>query len=681
MEDANFTPPVMSVLLGYGLWQDRFGADPTVVGRTLRLNGQAMEVIGVLPERFALHLPAWAQVPTSIDVWALMPVPLTDMGRGVGGLDVVARLADGMTIERARSEMEAVAAELRSTYAAHSESDTRVRVEPLHDEVVGTARPLLWILFGAVGLLLLIAAINVASLILVRAASREREFAVRAALGVTRSRIARQLLAEGLIVSALGAAVGTALAGVLVRILIAARPAELPRLETSSVDGSVLLFTGGVSIVVALVFGLLPMVTARDATAAGLLRGRGTGAGVRAGVRLRRVLVAAELAVSVVLLAGAGLLLRSFAELQRVDPGVDATGVVALDVAVPFFEYRDDNARAAFFVELTRRAGELQGVTAAGVTARLPLEPGTGGSWYAAWGPDGAVLDAQTSPRARYRPLALGALTALGVRFREGRDFERRDEIPGTAVPVIVDVRIADQFPQGAIGRGLRLSIAAYTGLDREVEATIVGVTEPAHFGTLAEVDEPTLFVPYRMFAPVDGTLVVRTTNDPERTAEQVRALVAEIDGGIPVFAVRRFADVVRSAAAEARYSLFLVATFAVLALVLAAVGLYGVVSTLAQQRTREISLRIALGAHGRDIARLVVREGTVVTLPGLVLGLMGAVVVTPLGRSLLFEVQPLDPIALAGTVVLLMTVAWLATVIPARRATHVDPARALREE
>jgi predicted permease len=682
MEDPDFTPPPMAVLLSHGLWARRFGEDPDVLGRTLRLNGQAMNVVGVLPPSFRLHMRADAEISPDVDAWALMPVPLIDAGRGLSGLTVIGRLADGATLDRARAEMEGLLEELTAAHEVHARLGTVVEVDPLHDQVVGPAKALLWPLFGAVSLLLLIACINVANLLLVRASAREREFAVRAALGVGRARVVRQLLTESLVVALLGTGAGVVLALLAVEGLVGLGPANLPRLEAVSLEGSVLWISVVASVMVAVTFGLAPALTSARVSGQSLLSTRGVGTVGPAGVQLRRWLIVGELAVSVVLVAGAGLLVRSFAQLRAVDLGVDPESVVAVDVAVPFFSYRDDATRSAFFVQLAERAQTISGVKAAGVTARLPLEPGSGGTWNAPYAPVGEVIEAEDAPRARYRSMTPGAMEALGLRLREGRGFVAADEQPGDLVSVVVDSGLAGRYwPDGAVGQSLEIRVAGYTGQPSTVQARVVGVTEPARFTSVAEADEPTIYVPYHQFTPVDGTLVLRSDRDAAEIAAEVRSIVGSLDGSVPVFSVRTFGAVVDGATAEARHALWLMGAFAVTALILAAVGLYGVISTLALQRTREIGVRLALGAVGGDIARMIGVDGVRLVVPGLLAGLVLAFLASPLLRALLYQVEPVDPATLGVTVIVLGTVGLVASLLPAARAARMDPVEALREE
>jgi putative ABC transport system permease protein len=680
MEDPNFVPPPMAVVLGHGIWSDRFAGDPGVLGRTIRLNGQSMQVVGVLPASFRLLLPMDAEVPPVVDAMALMPVPLSGAGRGMSGLDVVARLADGVSVDQARQELMALADGFRDEYEPHAQLGTKVLVDPLHQEVVGEAGSYLWILFGAVGLLLLIAGTNVASLMIVRAGGREGEFAVRSALGVSRGRILRQLLTEALVLAALGATVGLLLADLMVEVVSTARPVDLPRLDAVALDRSVLLFTLGVSLAVAALFGLAPAVSAVRADprrSLGRLR-----ASSRGGVRLRRGFIVAELAFSVVLVVGAGLLLRSLERIQSVPLGFDPEGVVAVDAAVPFFPYREAAKRSGFWVTLRQRALDLPGVSAAGVTAAVPLEPGGGGTWLAGIGPDGSPLDAVEAPRARYRAVAPATLTALGVRLREGRDLSDLDEEEIQPVPVLIDAGLADSYwPEGALGHTLRMAVAGYTGSPTEAMGRVVGVVEAPRFSSMTGGDERTVFLPYRMYATVDGTLLLRTDAPLSELTSDVRALIAELDPDVPVYDVRRLSEVVSNATARERYTLLLMAIFAATATAMAAVGLYGVITTLVQQRTREFGIRIALGAARADIGRLIGGEGARLVAAGLVLGVLAAALLGPAVRSLLYQVEPLDPATLVGTVALLAVVSWLALSLPARRAAKLDPMQTLNQE
>jgi putative ABC transport system permease protein len=680
MEDPNFVPPPMAVLLGHDLWVSRFGSDSDVLGRSIRVNGQSMNVIGVLPAGFKLHFPAGSNVTSDIDVFALMPVPLSNMGRGGSGLQTIARLKDGATIEQAEGELKRVLDGLRESEPVHARRGTEVVVSPLHDEVVRPARAFLWILFGAVGLLLLIACTNVANLLLVRASARETEFAVRSALGVGRGRMVRQLLTEGLVLSVLGSATGLLLAGWAVRGLIALRPGNLPRLGSVSLDHNVLFFSLALTVGVSLLFGLIPALASGGGNPRALVSSRGSGS-ARAGTVTRNLLIVGEVAFSVILVVGAGLLLRSFSELRQVDLGFEAEGLLAVDVALPFFGYRADESRSAFYVQLAERAASLPGVTGAGVTPAVPLGAKSNGTWLTGISPNGEALDDADAPQARFRALSAGTLGVLGANFVDGRDLILADETSEGPVPVVIDRRLADaHWPEGALGRSFQGGIAGYTGQGSIQELRVVGVVEPVRFESASAVGEPTVFLPYRAYAPVDGTLIVETQASPAQVLAGVREIVQSLDPGVPAYSVRRVSDIVEDSMAESRYALLLVGVFAVTALLLAAVGLYGVISTLVQQRTREIGIRMAHGARAGDIRRMVLKDGGQVVVVGVLVGLGGSVLMAPLVNSLLFGVDPVDPATLLVTALLLGMVAILASTLPAQRAARVDPVEALRE-
>jgi predicted permease len=682
MEDPAFTPPPMPVMLSNEMWSARFAADPDLIGKSITINGTQMNVIGVLPPGFRVYAPANTSIPSRIDAYSYVPLPMTEGGRAQGQGLAVARLADGATIEQARSELERVAVSLVETYERHAQLGTRVVVGPLLDGVVGEARPFLWILFGSIGLVLLIAILNVANLLLVEAGARRQEFAVRIALGVHRLRMARQLLTENFIIAGMGAAVGLGVAVLGVRALVALAPADLPRVGTIGIDGGVLLFTVTISAMAALIFGVAPAISLSRVDPATLLATRGAVGTGRSGARLRNSLIVGEVAVSVLLVAGAGLLLRSFAELSAVNPGYDPEGAVALEVALPFFTYRELERRQGFFGDLLERTRALPGVDAAGIAPGLPLTE-SGGSWSSAFGAPGADLEDPDAPRARYRAASSGFFEALGAHIVEGRAFEVTDGGKDAELVVLVDQRLAEaEWPEGdAVGSYIDVGIAAYIGPGRQATARIVGVVESVRYSSLMEQDEPTIWIPFNEYAPLEAALVLRGPGDPVAAAAQIRQVLRDLDPSAPVYALRTLTDDVRAATARSRYALLLMAIFAMAALLLAAVGLYGVVSHAVQQRTREIGVRIALGAKSRDIGSMVLAQGARLTFFGGILGTLAVLMVSPVLESLLYEVSSWDPITLLGTSILLVLVATVAAWFPAARASRVDPINALKTE
>lgn len=686
MEDPSFQPPPMPVMLGHGIWRSRFGSDPDIVGRSLVINGTGMNVVGVLPSNFRTYLPPEAGIPARIDAFSYMPIPMTEGQRASNGGFVVGRIAEGATEDQVRAELEAVNAELHATWPAHERFGTQVVVAPLMDGVVGASRPLLLILFGAIGLVLLIAVANVANLLLVRASMRRREFAVRAALGVGRGRVVRQVMTESLVLALLGAGSGLLLAWVGVDLLVSLAPVDIPRLETVALRVPVLGFTLLVTVGAALLFGLVPALHSARVDARSLVSSRGQVGTARRGQRIRNALIIGELALSVMLVAGAGLLLRSFDRLADVDPGYDPTGAVAVEMALPFFTYRDLGVRQRFFGELQRRAGELPGVEVAGISPGLPFTDG-GGTWIAPYSADGPALTDDNADRARYRTASQDYFEAIGARLIAGRGFEPLDVVDagvaGSEVAVVVDAAFAEQAWPGeaALDRTLGVAVAAYIGQGRQATGRVVGVIEPVRHRSLALADEPTIWVPFDEYAPLEGVLVMRASGSFGALAAGVREILADLDPGVPVFGVRTLQADLDASTATHRYALLLLGLFALTALVLAAVGLYGVISTSVAQRTREIGVRLALGAEAAGIGRMVLRQGARLVLVGAFLGVAGAVLAGPVLESLLFEIEPLDPTTLAVTVAVLATVALFAGWLPASRASRLDPVDALRSD
>jgi putative ABC transport system permease protein len=686
MEDPTFQPPPMPVLISHGLWAGRFASDPEIVGRDLVINGTSMNVVGVLPRDFRTLLPPEAGVPSRVDAFSYLPIPMTEGQRaGNGGL-AVARLADGASMEQAVAELEAVNARLHETWPAHGRFGTRIAAAPLLDGVVGETGSLLWVLFGAIGLVLLVAVANVANLLLVRAAIRRREFSVRAALGVTRGRIVRKVLTESLLIGALGALAGLAIASFGVQALVSLAPVDIPRLDTVEIDAPVLGFTLFVTMGAAIVFGLAPALASSRVDGRSLVSARGQVGADRRGLRLRHALIVGELALSVVLVAGAGLVLRSFGELTRVDPGYEPGGAVAIEMALPFFTYRELDRRQRFFDELRTRAEEIPGVQVAGLSPGLPLIEGSG-TWLAPYGVGGVQPQDEQAPRARYRTASVGFFDAIGVPVLDGRGFDVLDVTdagrPGSEVAVVVDRRFAEEaWPaQPAIGQTLEVMVAAYIGQGRQATGRVVGVVESIRYESLAQPDEPTIWIPFDEYAPLEGVLVLRGATDSGAAAAAVRSILTDLDPGVPVYEVRTLEADWARATAVIRYTLLLLGAFALTALVLAGVGLYGIITTSVQQRTREIGVRLALGAEARGIGRMVLGQGLRLVTAGVVLGIGGALLGAPVLSSLLYQVGPSDPITLVATAVLLAAVALFAGWLPAARASRMDPVDALRTE
>lgn len=662
-----------AVVLSHGFWRRRFAADPRVVGRTVALDGSRLTVLGVMPPEVAFPPGSYGPV----ELWTVLkdaPPPR----RGPYYLNGVARLAPGVTLEGARAELAVIGRAIERDNPL-SNAGARFAAAPLADDLVGNVRPALLVLLGAVGFVLLIAAANVANLLLVRAAGREREMAVRAALGAGRRRIARQLLTESVLLAAAGAAAGLLLAWWGVELLPRFAPAALPRLDGVALDGRVLGFTALLTLATGLLFGLAPALQgSRRDLHAGLKEG-GRSGDSPGRQRLRRLVVASEVAAALVLLVGAGLLLASYWRLQGTSAGIRPEGVWTTQVELPSARYEEDRQVIAFYRELLARIEALPGVRSAGVGISLPPHMLTM--------TDGFTPEGHTVPPGRSAPLAVldfvspGYFQTLGVPLLAGRPFgpADREEAPGV---VIVNRTLARRhFPQGAVGRRLKIG-----GPERPDNAwlEIVGVVADVKYGGLAAPAEPAYYLPTGQLASHGMRLVVRADGRDAAAAglaARVRQTVRGLDRDLPVEAVRPLPGLVAESIAAPRLRTQLIGAFGALALVLAAIGIYGVLAYTVAQRTREVGIRMALGAGRGGVTRLVLGEMLGVVLGGLAVGLAAAFALTRLLRGLLFEIAPTDPRIFVGVPLLLAVCALLAAYLPARRAARVEPVVALRSE
>ncbi|HWS87835.1 MAG TPA: ABC transporter permease [Pyrinomonadaceae bacterium] len=661
-------PGGAAVVISHGLWQRRFGSDPGAVGRTVQLGGRNWEIVGVMPAGF--------DFPQRAQVWGPLQLDLSDEPRDNRSYNVVGRLREGVTLEAAQAEMDALSARLAAAYAV-TNAGWGVDLDPLKDELVGELKTTLFMLLAGVGLLLLIACANVANLLLARATGRRREIALRLALGASRARVARQMLTEGVLLSSAGGALGAALSVWLTDLLVALAPADTPRLAEASADWRVLLFAVAASVLTGVAFGLAPAWQASRYDLNEPLKEGGRGlSGSRS--RLRSGLVVAEVALSLLLLAGAGLLVKSFTRLQAVDPGFDPEGVITMRVSLPGARYREPARKAEFYAALTERLKAVPGVEAAGATISLPL----GGSNYSVgrgFIREGRPETPEEAQNASYAVVTPDYFRALRVPVRAGRAFDERDNMESTKVVVINEAFARKAFP-GEDPLGKRIHIWRDEKFLREVVG-VVGDVKPDSLD--AKEAALQMYVPHRQDAGWGGlSLVVRARGaEPESLVGRVREEVRALDSQLPVYDVKTLRQVVANSTAYRRVAMFLMAGFACSALLLAGVGLYGVVSYSVAQRTREIGVRLALGAQGRDILGLVVRQGMLLTLLGLGAGLACALALTRLIAGLLYGVSAADPLVYVAVSLLLAAVALLACIIPARRAAKVDPMVALRYE
>lgn len=675
--------PPGKVVLSYGLWQRRFGGDSSVLGKTIQMDGWGSVVVGVLPRDFRIYLPADAAMPTNIDAWGVLPSNVSDFEREAAWLTVVTRLKNGVTVAQAQEEMDRLAARLRETHQFHKTQELQIVVGGMHHDIVEHARPALMALLGAVGFVLLIACANVANLLLVRASERGREVAVRAALGSGRARIVAQMMTESLVLGAAGMVLGLVVAWPAIGVIKAFSPANLPRIETISIDARAFAFAAAVTIVAVILFGLAPALRAVRGKLSDALRERGTDTGGARGNKLRTVLVVSEMALSLVLLIGAGLMVRSFAAIQRVDPGFDPKNAVTFNAPLQFVKYLTSQARATFVNQLGDKLATIPGVESVGGVTPLPL---AGGEQYSvgSYGKIGEADDVYRANKADYKAVLPGYFEAMKIRLMSGRTLLRSDNEETALDVAVIDQKLADRVFGKENPLGAQILVDHFNektfSLER-VPLTIVGVVANVRSASLATEGRETIYVPYVFQAFLPLTFVVRTSLDPTGLITRIQAEVKSLDPDVPVADIATLESWVTGATAQNRFLLALSATFAGLALVLAALGLYGVISYSARQRTREIGVRVALGASDRDVQRLIIGQGLIVAAIGVVLGLAAALALTRVVNSYLVGVSATDPITFAGMPLLLLGVAVLAAYFPARRAATIDPIRALREE
>ncbi|MBA2458657.1 MAG: ABC transporter permease [Gemmatimonadales bacterium] len=656
-----------TAVVSRALARRRLGGERSAIGRTVLVNGRPLTVIGVVPETFRL--------PADADVW--LPSSFEGEGsdeRRVRPLRVVGLLRTGVSVREAQAELDLIAARLA---LAHPESNTgwSLRLEPLKQALVGDLRRPLWVLFGAVGFVLLIACVNLANLQLARAMGRQRETAVRLALGADRWQLVRHALSEVIILAALGGGVGLLLAVWGVELLGALVPRDLPQMAEMRLDVRVLGFAAGISILTGLIAGLTPVLASGRPGAMLEVATGGRAPTVGAGRRRARgALVVAEMALALILLAGAGLLLKSFARLQQVDPGFEAGQALAARVDLPRSRYPDEASRTRFFSELISGLGAAPGIRAAGATTHLPLSGQQNDNFFSIEGRPWPEPNAQIG--ANLRAVTPGYFDALSMTLLGGRRFEEREATAGAGVVIVNDAFARTWFPgESPLGRRLLVE------LDGARAYEVVGVvSDVRHFG-LRDDAPPEMYLPlYSMWG--GGNLVVRTTAaDPMAAADVVREHVRRLDPDQPVAALRPLNELVSDSIAPARLQTTLLALFAAVAVALACLGLYGVMAGAVAERTREIGVRVALGAQRGDVMGLVLRRATFLAGAGVVVGLAGALLLSRFLETLLFQVAPADPAVLAGVASCLAAVALASSWVPARRAARVDPLVALRSE
>jgi len=660
-------------LISHGLWTSRFGADPKVVGKSVEVNGRRRTIVGVMPPHF--------DFPTErTEIWLPLVIPAgARTARSSYSYSAVGRLAAGVSLARARSDLGAVARRLEAQYPVNR--DYGVTVTPLPDQIVGpTLRTTLWIMLGAVGAVLLIACANVANLLLSRAAVREREVTVRMALGASRRRLVRQLLTESVLLSAIGGVAGIGLALGMLRVLPSIAPTDLPRLNNVGLNGTVLLVTTILTLLTGVLFGLVPALqSSRSHIGTTLREGGRAGTAGRGGLRLRRGIVAAQLAVVVVLLTGAGLLLRTFITLERVHLGFDTNNELTFNVQLTGARYAQSAQAVNFFETLLERLRAMPGVQNAGSISTMILSATPNSAGITAEGRETRQDDNEVT----FDAISPGFFATIGAHLIAGRDFTLADRDSAPQVAIVNQHMVKRYWPGGgAVGKRFRFgSSTSPNDSTRNPWITVVGVVADMR---RTGVDQPVreeAYFPHRQNPDPGQLVVVRTSKDPMSIVPLVKQTVHSIDPDQPISNLQTMEQMLAGLVAQRRFSVALVGAFAGLALILALIGAYGVTSYLVSQRTKEIGVRLALGAEPSRVSRLVVREGMELAGVGVLAGVVIALVTTRLASSLLYDVSPRDPLTIGIVVVTLLGVSALANYLPARRAARVDPLTALRQE
>ncbi|HJU65832.1 MAG TPA: ABC transporter permease, partial [Gemmatimonadaceae bacterium] len=665
-DDASPANP--EVVLSEELWRRRYGADPDLVGREVRLDGQPYTVVGILPRGRGY--------PVGAELWTPLEIPpglLHPDARAARFLRVLARLHDGVPLERARVEMSAIAERMAE---AHPRQNFGVGAEVtmLREVMVGDVRTPLLIVMGAVGLVMLIACANVANLLLARGATRETEMAIRGALGASRGRLVRQLATESVMLALAGAVAALLVARWGIGELVQMAPERIPRLDEVRLDATALLATLAIAIVTGILFGLIPALQgSRSTPTAALKSGRTSGARVP-GRQVRSALVISEMALSVTLLAGAGLLIRSLAHLQQVDPGFRPERLVTFKVSLPDGSYATEERRRNFERALREELVRLPGVEAAATTSGLPL---SGASFALNFSVEGRPpAEPGQQPVAQLRLASEHYFSTMGIPLLRGRWPTSEDRPGGPPVALINESAVRRFFPgEDPIGRRIRFAYDVFLG------GEIIGVVaDVKQFGLDAET-QPEVYLSSDQFPAGEITAVVRTAAAPNSVLTAARSRVRALDPALPVTGARTVQSLVSDSISQPRFFARLLAAFALVAVILAAVGIWGVISYGVGRRTHEIGVRMALGATSGRVLRMVMREGLALTVAGAALGMVGALWATRLMRGLLFQVSPSDPLTLGAGAALLVVVALLACYLPARRAARVDPLRAIRAE
>jgi putative ABC transport system permease protein len=675
-DDGAGRPPV--AVLSYGLWQRRFGGQPGVIGQPITLGGVKYTIIGVMPSNFQFHIKSRSGTGRPAELWSILPMPLgagaNERGRF---LSTVARLKDGVTVEHADAELRTIAARTSDEFPEFNKNFS-AEVLPLREQFFGNVRRPLWLMLGAVGFVLLIACANVANLLLSLATTREKEIAVRAALGARRVRIVRQLLTESLLLALFGSALGLFLAWLGIKALVAISPKDLVSLQNVGLNVTVLLWTLGVSLLTGIIFGVAPALhisrlNLNDSLKEGGKSETGQASGSR---RLRNALVVSEIALAVVLLASAGLLIRSFIRLQQVDRGFQTDNILTMVVRLPDAKYREDPQVVGFFNQALEKIRHLPTVRSAGMINFLPLYGGLGsGTGFKILGqpepPPGQ------GPVCDVRVVDSEYFSTMGIPLLRGRNFSAA-ELKESKHVILINEALARSYFSGSEPIGQRLDVTMF---DTPQPAEIIGVVGNVRYDSLIDQSPPAVYFPHPDLTYSFMTLVIGTDGEPTAIAPAVQRAIRELDPNQPVSDVRTMNQVMSEWVSRSRFNTLLLGLFAALATLLSAVGIFGVMNYSVALRTREIGLRLAVGAQPRQVLLLILRQGLLLTVVGVVFGLAAAFALTRLLSGLLFGVTAVDATTFTTISVLLVIVSLLACYLPARRAMRIDPLRALRYE
>jgi predicted permease len=670
-DDQASAPKV--VVLSDRVWRERFNADPQIIGQTIALTQQGYTVIGVMPAAF--------EFPKGVDLWLPLTASMSARAatnRGVIFLQAVGRLKAGATVQQAEAELNTIIGRIAAEHPETEASGHRVAITPLASHLFGNARPALWLLLAATGMLLLIAAANIANLLLARATSRRKEFAVRAALGASRWQLVRQLMSESLALALCGGAVGVLFAYWLIDLLIAVAPTDIPRIEDVHLNGTALVFSLIITLLTAFVFGLFPALNVSKFNLnEALNEGSGRLSGERSGKRLRSALIIAEVAITVVMLAGATLILRSFVNLSHVNLGFEPRNVLTMQLRTVGAKYSEPAVRREFFRQLIERVEAQPGVIAASAVTIRPLEGPVG--WESDYAVEGQSLDeARKNTVANFEVVTPDYFRTFSIPLKAGREFTLQDNVESPRVVIISETMARRLFGPDVDPIGKRLSLDP--GSPEERWRSIVGVVGDVHYRELQDIRFD-LYLPHAQSNGTINHFAVRTATDPKMFLATVQREVAALDPNLAVTSVATMEQLVATNLARPRFNAVLLNWLSGLALLLAAVGIYGVVAYSVAQRTGELGIRIALGAQGRDILKLILGQGMQLVVIGVGIGWAAALALTRVMSTLLYGVSATDPLTFILVALLLAGVALLACYVPARRATKVDPMVALRYE